>query len=190
MKESESQLRLETGSLLISEPFMIDEHFRRTVILIVDYLKSDGSVGFVLNKEMDFTIEELIDEIDEFPLKVHYGGPVAPETLHFLHCKGDIIDDSILVGPGIYWGGNFDQIKFLIRTKVLGPYDIQFFLGYSGWSPGQLEEELELKSWFLAEADSNYIFSQKMRDIWKTALEHKGDHFSIIGQMSTDSILN
>src|SRR5210317_123945 len=123
------------GSILIAEPFMIESNFRRSVIGIVDHTEKDGTVGFILNKKMNFAVNELIQDIEsEENFKVYYGGPVATDTIHYIHNVGDILDESIKVSRGVYWGGDFEKLKFLINSGLIKANNIRFYLGYSGWS--------------------------------------------------------
>lgn len=181
---------IEKGKLLISEPFMQDVNFKKTVVLVCDYREEDGTVGFVLNRPTNLNINDLLFDFPEFNSRVYYGGPVGVDTIHYLHCKGDIIDDSRSIMPGLFWGGNFEKIKFLINAEVLTPADIKFFIGYSGWSPGQLEEEMEEKSWIMGDMDRNYAFSSKIPDMWQHVLHSKGDNYKVIADMSDSFSLN
>ena len=98
------------------------------------------------------------------------GGPVAPDTLHYLHNMGDMIPKSILVEGNIFWGGDIDAIRGLIKSRKITPSQIKFFLGYSGWSAGQLERELNENSWIIARVKPDVILSNKGDDTWKMVL--------------------
>ena len=90
--------KISKGDILIAEPFMMDSNFRRSVIGLVDHTEEEGTVGFILNKKMNFDVNELIQDLDsEEKYKVYYGGPVATDTIHYIHNVGDILDDSIKV---------------------------------------------------------------------------------------------
>ncbi|TXB62599.1 YqgE/AlgH family protein [Phaeodactylibacter luteus] len=171
-----------TGKILLAEPFMMDPHFRRSAVLLCDHGK-DGSVGFILDKPLDMRIDELIATFPEIEATVFYGGPVQTDTVHYLHTKGDLVDGSREVTDGIFWGGDFEKLKFLISSKLILPTDIRFFVGYSGWSEGQLAEEMETGSWILSEMFFNYLFGSTSNTVWKEALEHKGDSYAVIANM-------
>ncbi|MCP4440217.1 MAG: YqgE/AlgH family protein [Aureispira sp.] len=176
-------MALKTGICLLSDPFMLDPNFRRAVILICDHQK-EGSVGFILNKPISMSIDSLVSSFPEFDSEVYYGGPMQTDTIHYIHTKGDLLEGSIEVLPGIYWGGDFTQLKTLIENKLITTNDIRFFVGYSGWSEGQLKAEMDIFSWLIADCDPNYIFSTENDTLWKTALENEGDTYSVIGQMA------
>lgn len=178
------------GTVLLAEPFMVDPNFKRAVVLLCDNDKEAGTVGFVLNKPMQIEVDSLVADFPEFGATVYYGGPVANDTIHYLHNRGDLIPDCIEVAPGIFWGGDFDQIKFLISSQLILSSDIRFYVGYSGWSPGQLDDELRYGSWVLTAMDPNYLFKTKSEDLWSKAMEHKGENYTVIAQMPDTPNLN
>lgn len=171
--------KVKSGELLVAEPFMLDPNFKRSVVLMCEHGEG-GSLGFIINRELDLYVDELIDDFPDFPAKVYFGGPVQTDTLHILHNVGDLLEDSQEVARGVFWGGNFEKMKFLVSTEVIKPENIRFYLGYSGWSEGQLEEELKIGSWVIADMDPNYIFKSKPAGLWKQVLAHKGDHYGVI----------
>lgn len=179
-----SDLDIDNGLLLLAEPFMEDPHFRRAVVLICDH-HDQGTLGFILNKPIGMKINALLSGFPEFDAEVHYGGPVQTDTLHFLHAKGDLIKDGVEVLRGLYWGGDFEQLKICVRRGLVRPDEIRFFVGYSGWEPEQLRNEIdEQQSWLLAQADLNYVFNNSHpHAVWKQVLEHQGGTYAVIGQM-------
>jgi putative transcriptional regulator len=181
---------LQHGKLLIAEPYMMDGYFKRAVVLITDYNKEEGTVGFILNRKTQLKMHELIDDFPEFHAPVFYGGPVANGSIHYLHRCGDLLEGSTEVLNGVYWGGDFLKLKFLVETKVIKEQDIRFYIGYSGWSEGQLEEEMETGSWIVGRGDINYIFSAKASRLWSTVLKHKGNNYGVIGDMPDNISLN
>jgi putative transcriptional regulator len=85
---------------------------------------------------------------------------------------------------GVWFGGDFDELKNLASLELLVPKDIRFFVGYSGWGAGQLHNEIITKSWFLAEGDFNFVFNKKYFDMmWTNVLQEEGGTKSVIGQM-------
>lgn len=157
------------GKILISEPFLPDTFFNRTVVYLADH-NAEGSVGFILNKKLDIKVCDAISGFEGWDEFLSMGGPVAPDTLHYLHNLGEKIPKSVLVDENIYWGGDIDLIKDLISTNGLTSSQIRFFLGYSGWSAGQLERELKENSWVIAKINSEIILSNQVDDAWKKVL--------------------
>ncbi len=171
------------GSLLLAEPFMLDPNFKRSVILLCDHEQEDGSLGFILNKSLDLKINDLLEDFPDFDSIMYYGGPVQTDTIHYVHNVGDLLEDSLEVAKGIYWGGDFDKLKFLISSQLILPHNIRFFVGYSGWSSGQLSEELKFGSWVDASVHSNYVFKTKPKSLWQMVMNKKGNTYSVIAQM-------
>lgn len=170
------------GKLLIAEPFMLDPNFKRAVVMLCED-EDDGSLGFILNKSLDMKINELITDFPEFETNVFYGGPVQTDTIHYVHNVGNLLEDSQEVAKGVFWGGNYEKLKFLISSKLVQPENIRFFVGYSGWSTGQLKDEMKFGSWVASNLDANYIFKNKAKTLWRHVLENIGDTFSVIAQM-------
>src|SRR5919107_2126984 len=121
------------GVLLIADPFLKDPNFMRTVVLLTEH-QAEGTVGFVLNRQYENTLDELIPEIEGFPVPVYYGGPVQMNTIHFLHTRPEVVPGGVEIMPGVFWGGNFDTVMELLKLGAIAPTDIRFFIGYSGWS--------------------------------------------------------
>ena len=147
-----------TGILLIAEPFLKDPNFLRTVVLLCEH-QEEGSFGFVLNKQYEQTLDELLSDMEGFNLPVYYGGPVQMNAIHFLHQYPDLIPESVKVTDDIFWGGNFETVTALIKNNSIDLTKIKFFIGYSGWGNGQLHDEMEEKSWLTVKATCGLVFS-------------------------------
>ena len=173
---------IKSGKVLLAEPFMFDSNFKRSAILLCEH-NEEGSIGFIMNKELDMRVDELIGDFPEFDSKVFFGGPVQTDTIHYIHNVGNLLEDSVKVVPGVWWGGDFDKLKSLIANKLVNPENIRFFVGYSGWSEGQLSDEMEWGSWVVADMFANYLFKSHPKKLWKQIMNNKGDVFSVIAQM-------
>jgi putative transcriptional regulator len=180
---------VQRGSLLVAEPFMLDDYFKRSVILVCEH-EDHGTTGFVLNKPFPASIDQLVTGFPKCEAPVFYGGPVGTDAIHYLHNVGDILDGSLEVSKGVFWGGDFEKLKFLIENKLILPHNIRFYVGYSGWSEGQLEEELTTGSWVIDEMDANYLFKTKPFVLWQTVLANRGNNFTVIAQMPDDPQYN
>lgn len=177
---------VESGKILLAEPFMLDPNFKRSAVLLCDHSKEEGSVGFILNKPLQTKIDELIEEFPEFDAEVYFGGPVQMDTVHYLHNVGNLLEESIEVCRGVYWGGDFEKLKFLVAQELIRPHQIRFFVGYSGWSEGQLDDELSYGSWVVANMDANYVFKSEPETLWQSVMNNKGNTYSVIAQMPED----
>ena len=180
---------IKKGTLLVAEPFMLDPNFKRSVILVCEH-ESHGTTGFILNRPLDIRIDTLISDFPESKAPVFIGGPVAVDSIHYLHNVGDLLDNSIKVCHGVYWGGDFEKLKFLMENGLIQDHNIRFFVGYAGWSEGQLEEEMQDPSWVLDEMDPNYLFKTKPFVLWQTVLHNKGNTYTVIAQMPDSVSLN
>jgi len=170
-------LKPKKGKLLIAEPTLTgDVSFNRSVVLLAEH-NDEGSVGFILNKPLNYDISDLIEDIN-VPFQVFNGGPVEQDNLYFIHKVPHLIDNSIEISNGIFWGGDFEKTIVLINQKVITDTDIRFFLGYSGWSSLQLDQELDSKSWIVVKNkyESNIIQKSTIA-FWKEKmLELGGDY--------------
>lgn len=177
------------GILLIAEPFLKDPNFMRTVVLLCDH-QTEGSFGFVINRHYEHTLNELMNDMDELPLPVFYGGPVQMDTIHFLHQYPDKIPGSQEVQKGIYWGGDFETAITLLQNGAIDKSKIRFFIGYSGWSDGQLTNELKDKSWLTVEANRHIVFHKEADEIWKESLKLLGGDYEQLVNYPIDPQLN
>ena len=157
------------GKILISEPFLPDTFFNRSIVYLTDH-SPQGSVGFILNKKLEINISSAIAGFEGWDENLNMGGPVAPDTLHYIHRLGDIVPKSVLIEDNIYWGGDIDAIRELIAERKIDNSQIRFFLGYSGWSAGQLERELKEDSWIIARVKSDIVMNNRGDDTWKRIL--------------------
>lgn len=136
------------GSLLISDPMMEEVYFRRSVVMILDADADKGYLGLTLNKATRLTLNDLMPDWEKGRnVPVFCGGPVDLERLFLLHTLGEKISGATEIIPGIYVGGEVEEILEYIENGGETEGCLRFFLGYSGWSHGQLETEIEHHSW-------------------------------------------
>lgn len=177
------------GILLISDPFLKDPNFMRTVVFLCEH-QDQGSFGFVLNRKYENTIDELIPDLEGHKLPVYYGGPVQMDTIHFLHQYPDEIPGGMEVINGVYWGGDFEKVVEMIKNDAIEPHKIRFYIGYSGWSSGQLDDELKEKSWLTVKATRKLVFHRKFEEIWKDSLKLLGGDYEMMINFPIDPQLN
>jgi putative transcriptional regulator len=168
----------EKGRILISEPFLNDIYFKRSIILLTEH-NAEGSIGFVLNKPVNMKIDEIIIDFPAFDCNISVGGPVSTNTVHYIHTLGELIPNSVKVHENLYWGGDFDFLKELIKEGAITKNQVKFFLGYSGWSPNQLKDELEQNSWLVCNMAANKIMDNKMDEIWQQVLKSLGEKYKM-----------
>ena len=171
--------KLKKGHLLIAEPSTLaDISFNRSVILLADH-SDNGSVGFIINKPLKYTIQDLVPEI-EATFKIYNGGPVEQDNLYFIHNVPNLIPNSIEISNGIYWGGDFESTKELINEGKIHKNNIRFFLGYTGWDASQLEQEMHTNSWIISEnIYENKIIGKSTTHFWKEKILELGGEYLI-----------
>lgn len=178
------------GDLLISEPYLPDPNFERTVVYLCEH-DENGTIGFVLNKPSNAIFGELMPEVASFDERVYVGGPVQQDSLHFLHRADDQLGGGVEVKNSISWGGNFDELMSMINLGSIRREDYRFFVGYSGWSPGQLDDELQAKSWIVYKnASPETIFDIEPEELWPHVLKNMGGKFKVIANYPLDPRLN
>ncbi len=182
--------RLKKGNLLIAEPSIIgDLSFNRSVILLADH-NPEGSVGFIINKVLKYTINDLVPDV-EVDFKIYNGGPVEQDNLYFIHNIPDLISNSIEISNGIFWGGDFEIAKKLLNEGSIKEDNIRFFLGYTGWDASQLEQEMLANSWIVAENHyENKIIGKSTANFWKEKILELGGEYIIWSNAPENPALN
>lgn len=178
------------GVLLIAPPMLQDPNFRRSVVLLCEHNADEGSFGLILNRPLDVQLSDVLEGFYAYDDTLSLGGPVQRNTLHFLHQCADLIPDSIELPRGVHWGGNFETVKALLQSGELPEDDVRFFVGYAGWSPGQLEEEIEAGGWILTEGTTESIFSIEPGKLWRTLLRRMGGEYAILANFPDDPRMN
>lgn len=177
------------GILLIADPFLKDPNFLRTVVFLCDH-KEEGSFGFVLNRQYENKLGELVPELEGNQLPVYYGGPVQMDTIHFLHQYPDEIPGGQEILKGVYWGGDFEAAVNMLKNEDTDQNKIRFYIGYSGWGEGQLDSEMKEKTWLTVKASKKLIFHPEHDEIWKASLKHLGGDYEIMANFPIDPQLN
>lgn len=169
----------ERGCLLVSDPMMEDTCFSRSVVMILDRDSSKGHLGLILNKPTRLKFEDLMPGWKpgaEIP--IYFGGPVDLERLFLLHTLGDIIPGATQVSPGIFVGGDVEQILQYMEDGEDTEGRLRFFLGYSGWSYGQLEGEISRHSWAVGRpGNSRELLTGSENDYWRREVKRLGESY-------------
>ena len=137
----------------------------------------EGTMGLIINKPLPIFVNDIIKEfkyINDIPL--YKGGPVATDTLFYLHTLANI-SGAIPVSKGLYLNGDFDEIKKYILQGNKVDQHIRFFLGYCGWEGEQLNDELKENTWLVSKEDKDYLMNSDTKDMWKEALEKLGSKY-------------
>lgn len=183
------KIELHKGVLLLSEPFLPDPNFKRTVVLLTEH-DEEGSIGFVLNRPTELTVNDVLDNFPNFEAPIYVGGPVEQNTLHFLHHESLAIPGSKEVVPGLRWGGDFEAVKDGIANGLISKQHIRFFVGYAGWSAEQLEEEVNGKAWILSQASLSHVLGKSVETLWHNVLFEMGADYRLLANSPEDPSLN
>ena len=187
----QTKKKISKGCFVVSEPFLFDPHFKRTVVLLCEHDQNNGTVGFITNRKTQNKLSDTMSSLTDFDAPLFYGGPVQTNTLHFLHTLGaDAIDDSFEVMPNVFWGGNFEQLLAKINLNEVQPSQVKFFIGYAGWTAGQLAQEMKDKTWILTSADKEIVFADNPNNAWRATMNALGGQYKIMANFPEDPQLN
>lgn len=181
---------LTKGKILLSEPYLQDENFFRSVVLLCDFSNENGATGFVLNQVLIGTLADAIqdDNCPEIPL--YDGGPVQMDSLFFIHSRNDLLKDSLKIKKGLYWGGDFKTAIGLLKTGAIKENEIKMFVGYSGWSSGQLEAEIKEGSWFVSDLDTDTLLNGDHESLWQKSIKNLNSKDKIWADAPLNPLLN
>lgn len=149
-------MQIHVGNILVATPLLNDSYFEQSIILITEK-NVNGTIGFVINKKHEQTLNDLVEFCYSKPISLYKGGPVETEKIYFIHNQPSIIKNSTKIEDAIYFGGNFKQAVQLFNNSNLKISDIQIFIGYCGWDAQELEAEIEEGSWLLYNQTANNI---------------------------------
>ncbi len=175
------------GHLLIAGPRLVDPNFWRTVVLVGEH-SDEGALGVVLNRSSETSVEEAVPELAVLAKgmgAVHVGGPVQPSAVVVLADFAEPEDAGALV---------LDSVGFLpsdVEPESLGQLRrARVYVGYAGWGPGQLDDELEEGSWIVEPAVPDDVFTNDPEGLWSAVLQRKGGPFSLLASMPPDPSRN
>ncbi len=177
------------GSLLVAEPFLGDSNFDRTVVLLSEH-NEQGAIGFVVNRPLEVKLNDIAIGFPELDTIIYHGGPVQEDSLFFVHNKGDLIPGSDHIMGDLYWGGELEALKELIRCGLVTRDNIRFYLGYSGWGMGQLSHEIDEKSWLIIGNSAINLFSDNPTEMWGKVLMAIGGNYPLWANSPADPNLN
>lgn len=179
------------GSILISEPFLQDAYFQRSVVLLIEHTQ-EASMGLVLNKQTELQVNSFFPELEELPeMPIYLGGPISPNRLFFIHSLGSaIIPGSVKVNEHLFFDGDFETLKryMLNGNRIEGK--VKFFLGYSGWTEGQLGNEIKQNSWVVSNTPGSNVMLANGEAFWKRSLESLGSQYGTWTKYPKDPYLN
>ncbi len=177
------------GHLLLGSPSLVDPNFRRAVVLVGEHGEEEGALGVILNRPTGVTVTDaaptLAPLVPEEEL-VYAGGPVQPESVLVLAQFDDpAAVDGFVVGDVGFLRGDADMDDLAEMTRRA-----RVFAGYAGWSPGQLEAEVESDDWMVVPARAEDVFTGASVDLWADAVRRKGGQYKLVATMPPDPTLN
>lgn len=182
-------MSIQRSDILISYPYLEDSYFSRSVISLLDHSR-EGSFGLIVNKKMPYKIGEALPQFSHLDNDLYMGGPVETQNLFFLHPYKDL-KDTIRVAEDLYWNGDIYELRDMFELEFAKPDEVRFFLGYSGWAQGQLESEIEEKSWLIGKHNAAIIFDMADDDVvWRKSIEQLGGDYENIAQYPIDPRMN
>ncbi len=164
------------GSILISEPFNNDLFFKRSVVLITEH-NNTGSLGFVLNRPLNVKLNDVLKSFPPCKSIVSGGGPVNTNSVFYMHKLGDKLPKSFHIRDSLYWGGDWNALKMLVENNLVKNNQLRFFVGYAGWQPKQLQQELKQKYWAVSNCLPEKIMEDTSKNMWRKALLYFGDKY-------------
>lgn len=177
------------GDLLAAAPVLGDPNFRRSVVLLCE-TQPDGAFGLVLTDPLDLYLADVLDGFSDEARPLMRGGPVQPDTLHFLHRRPDLLPGAREVTPGVWWGGSFDAVRVALRDGTAQGGDFRFFLGYAGWSTDQLESEIAGDDWLVARATPALVFGTGAAILWRQTMRSLGPPAAYLADYPEDLRVN
>lgn len=180
----------QSGSLLISEPYQGDPNFERSVVLLCNHSEAGGTFGLVLNRLSNLKLTDVVDLYsDSFEADLGIGGPLQANTLHYIHNLPGL-PQAVQLGEELYWGGDFEVLRTMIGSGLVPAAAIRFFLGYSGWTPGQLQEEIDRNVWIVNNVAADKLFNLEPDTLWRHVLRDMGGKYKVLSNYPLDPRLN
>jgi putative transcriptional regulator len=119
---------------------------------------------------------------------MYLGGPVGMDRLNFLHAYGELIPNSLHVIDNLYWNGDYDALKEGIGNRTILPHNVKFFIGYSGWGPDQIDDEMEENSWIVSRGYRPIFRNPDL--MWQDTLSKMGGKYKLMSNYPEDPSLN
>ncbi|MDE7080523.1 MAG: YqgE/AlgH family protein [Muribaculaceae bacterium] len=188
-----SDLSLKGGDILVSSPLLNDPNFRRSVVLILERDRAGGYLGLVINHPLDLTLAEICQVNDaEESIRVFCGGPVDMQRLFWIHSFGTHLNGALEVLPGLWVGGDYDLMISRLASEERIAGSARFFLGYSGWTSGQLEREIKAGAWGVLSnlLDPGLLIQENPDSLWTTLARRLGPDYKHWLMLPPDPSLN
>lgn len=174
-----------TGQLLLAVPSMRDPHFSRAVILLAAHSPEEGAFGYILNRPLKQRVADLMPDAELGPLgnaQVYMGGPVSADKLAFASLRWSRAKRQLKIQTHL-------SVDDALHEMSLGR-EVRGFVGYSGWGEGQLEKEMERRSWIATVPGKQILVSKQPDALWQEVLDGMGPLFGLIARIPEKVELN
>ncbi|MDE3225169.1 MAG: YqgE/AlgH family protein [Nitrospirota bacterium] len=179
------------GIFLIAAPSLRDPNFRQTVVLLCEH-GPEGALGVVVNRPTGVSVSEALPQVPVLEGQRHVlfaGGPVQPNHVLLLYRMTQEPGNTHHVFDGVYLGGDVEALERML-SKPAGNGAFRAYMGYSGWGPGQLENEMKTGSWITLPADPTVVFEKEPDRVWPDILQGLGGPYAVYAEMPADPGLN
>jgi putative transcriptional regulator len=180
---------IKAGDILIAKPFLQDGNFKRSIIYLCEH-NLEGSLGFMINKSHGLMLRDIFPHLKNADFPLFEGGPVSSNQLFYTHTLGEKLSNSQHIIDDVYWGGNFFELSQLIEKGEVSSDQIRFYIGYSGWSSDQLNEELESDMWFTKSSKYTDLMTIPSDELWGQELVKINPGYKAFTDFSFDPSLN
>lgn len=178
-------------NLLVAHPLLNDGFFNRSVIFLMQpETEDEGAFGFVINFRTNLMLRDIRPNLKNGNFPIYSGGPVSRNHLFFFHSLGDKINHASKICDNVWFGGDFDEILEYAESGMLKNNDVKFIIGYSGWAPGQLKDEIQRKAWLSTQIQEEDILSPMDIHAWGEYLYKIKRSLRIFGELGYDVSLN
>lgn len=186
-------LTVTQGSFLAAGPDLLDPNFVHAVVLICQHTPQ-GAYGLVINRPSPYTARDVLsghELLKDCELRMHVGGPVQLEALQVLHRVPDKIEGGVQIAENLWIGGDLDQLgRYALEAPDEAARNVRLFMGYSGWTSGQLEVELASGSWLPAPGDAARVFEPDVAKIWREVVSELGSEYRSVANEPPDPHVN
>ena len=165
---------IKKGAILVAKPTLSNDIFQRSVILIIESSES-SVIGLIVNHISYFLVSELIAEMTNFDELIYEGGPVEPNEYFCIHRQPDIIEESHLIKNGFYWTSKMENVAKALLNGSIYSHEIKMFMGYCGWIPSQLKDEINDRFWEVLDLDFDPI-EHCDAELWREIMKKLGGH--------------
>lgn len=176
-----------SGTLLLAHPSLLDPNFKRTVVLLSAHSSEEGAMGVVVNRPLGATLGQLKEEYADGPLatvKVYYGGPVSPGQMILAGMANDVDEGTFR----LYFGLSPDKAMELLDLHPT--LEVRGFLGYAGWTEGQLEGEMKADAWVQTPLDGSVLEAEDPSDMWRDLIKRNRPDLGLLTEFPEDPSLN